>query len=479
MADDNNFFDARADEAQRRKPTQYKAGGGVIWLCGENDVDDKFLKRFLHPPLVVTCKPQMVDHIVEACDRRGCGSPILFNIGFYEARMNDFFDVHACIKEALDIGIAVIIHCRSGIHRAALATVLFLMFGYGISFKESRRWVESKRDVELDKIIRPRWDQVRNKYTEDHRLYIEDWSQHAQRYNPDMLFNEAWPSKRGQIHHISTTTDIEDWSQHAQRYNPDMLRNESGPSKRRKIRHLSTASGGDANNKEEPNMVLRKDRQFLLHKTFIGVCVQDLHRLLQAATFGTSEFQVITCDFCERHRPGFRAKCAACWTVSQQSKDDKWMKGCVNHSRGHNLSCDDCIWVRKHSQERCRSLVTKAFASLLHRSLQEVYSIEPLADIQFPYPGIVPAFNLSQLMETQENCENFLQSLWAVNGDANGSVFFYQYGCTHRDQITPFNYIAGVSWQLILPFGIANALIQSPRAITQRPGLLKPNSSCR
>ena len=53
--------------------------------------------------------------------------------------MDLFYDVHVSIKAALDEGSHVIIHCRRGIHRAALATVLFLMYGNQISFEESRQ----------------------------------------------------------------------------------------------------------------------------------------------------------------------------------------------------------------------------------------------------------------------------------------------------------------------------------------------------
>ena len=114
---DDHYFDARADESQRIPASHYPMGRGHVWLCGEDDIDDAFLGTFAVPPLVITCKDRFVDHVVKACIKKGCEN-ILFNVGFHQARMDHFFDVHVSIKEALDEGKTVILHCRRGIHRA-------------------------------------------------------------------------------------------------------------------------------------------------------------------------------------------------------------------------------------------------------------------------------------------------------------------------------------------------------------------------
>ena len=203
------------------------------------------------------------------------------------------------------------------------------------------------------------------------------------------------------------------------------------------------------------------DIQTAWHLNFIGICVQDLERLLHAATFGTSKFQVLTCDTCAKHRPqpGYK-NC-------RRLKSNKRTKVCVDHT----TLCADCSLTRWHSQEKCRNEITKTFAALLHDCLREAYSMEEmLPHIEFPYPDVVGKFTLQQLVDDKANCESFLESLWLVNGHVDGSAFFYQYGCKRRENNTPFAFIEGLSWHLILPYGIVRALIMSPRAITPREG---------
>jgi len=87
----------------------------------------------------------------------------------------------------------------------------------------------------------------------------------------------------------------------------------------------------------------------------------------------------------------------------------------------------------------------------------------------------VKHFTLEQLIASTDHCESFLESLWAVKGHQDGSVFFYQYGCKKRAYRTPFEFIEGLSWQLILPYGLASALIANPRLMTPRSGVFNVN----
>ena len=203
------------------------------------------------------------------------------------------------------------------------------------------------------------------------------------------------------------------------------------------------------------------DKETAWHLEFIGICVQDLERLLHAATFGTSKFQALTCDTCAKHRP--HPGCKNC----RRLRGNKWKQVSVDHA----TECANCSLTRWYSQEKCRNVITKTFAALLHDCLREAYAMEEiLPHIEFPYPDVVGKFTLQQLREDKANCESFLESLWLVNGHVDGSAFFYQYGCKRRENNTPFAFIEGLSWHLILPYGIVRALIASPRAITPRPG---------
>ena len=196
--------------------------------------------------------------------------------------------------------------------------------------------------------------------------------------------------------------------------------------------------------------ITRRDMDTLLHTCFVGVIVQDLRSLFRAASLHVPDLNSITRDTCYKHWPR------------------------------HEWWCHYCQQERWDSHERCRNLVTNAFAALLHHSLRQAYITEEFPAIQFPYPDEMKKFTLQQLRDDKDKCEEFLQSLWAVNGNQNGSVFFYQYGCfKKRFTKTPMQYIQGLSWQLVLPYGIAGALIANPHSISQRPGVLKIKFSCR
>ena len=117
------------------------------------------------------------------------------------------------------------------------------------------------------------------------------------------------------------------------------------------------------------------------------------------------------------------------------------------------------------------SIVIKTFAAVMHHRLREAYKRRGCSDIKFPYPKGVQKVSLADLVADQGTCESFLQSLWCFESDhPDGSCFFYQYGVQTRTQKTPFNFIACLSWQLIVPYGIALGLITDPHSCTPRAG---------
>ena len=82
------------------------------------------------------------------------------------------------VKNAVDSGRDVILHCHAGVHRAAITTVLVLMFGLGCTLQEGREMLEAVRSI--------RWEEAVNAtrredgtYTEDHMQYLPDWEKRA------------------------------------------------------------------------------------------------------------------------------------------------------------------------------------------------------------------------------------------------------------------------------------------------------------
>ena len=74
------------------------------------------------------------------------------------------------VKYFLDHGYTVIVHCRAGRHRAALALCIFLICMLGIKFNEARAILEKARSVDLDGILERTL--VKGRWTEAHKLYI-------------------------------------------------------------------------------------------------------------------------------------------------------------------------------------------------------------------------------------------------------------------------------------------------------------------
>ena len=64
--------------------------------------------------------------------------PYFYNIGYYPDRDFYFDSVMRLIKECIDSGMDVFVHCHGGRHRAALMFCLVVMLGLTISFALAR-----------------------------------------------------------------------------------------------------------------------------------------------------------------------------------------------------------------------------------------------------------------------------------------------------------------------------------------------------
>ena len=74
------------------------------------------------------------------------------------------------IKSALDDGKVVLLHCRAGVHRAALCFCEVMMFLIGITFAQAQSILQDRRYIELEKIINA--DKEVNKDKEDHTIFF-------------------------------------------------------------------------------------------------------------------------------------------------------------------------------------------------------------------------------------------------------------------------------------------------------------------
>ena len=168
MDADDLVFEAKGNDEwrhNRQRPSQIKVGKGYIWVCGEDDVTADFLRSLWRDddatgPLVVTCKDARVPSVNRACQDVLGSDPLFFNIGFAPDREGRFTKVYGAIQGALDTARHVILHCRAGVHRAALAATFVLMLARGESFAAARACLENVRRVKLKQIIEPQ----RNKY---------------------------------------------------------------------------------------------------------------------------------------------------------------------------------------------------------------------------------------------------------------------------------------------------------------------------
>ena len=129
---------------------------------------------------MVTCKNYLVNSVNRACADAGLEQPTLFNIGFNDNRKGRFFGIMGDIRDTLDQGEDVVVHCHAGVHRAAQTTCCVLMYGLGISYPAARRMLEEVRYVDLEGVLKAT-KRDDGSYTEAHELYVPEWEQEALR----------------------------------------------------------------------------------------------------------------------------------------------------------------------------------------------------------------------------------------------------------------------------------------------------------
>ena len=116
---DNAHFERHgAADTVFRRPNKFNIGNGELWVCAENDfLDHNFLRHFPQEPLVITCKDMRVSFVEQACRIANVSQPLLFNIGMKRGRHREFYsNILPAVRDAMDAGRSVIVHCRAGRH---------------------------------------------------------------------------------------------------------------------------------------------------------------------------------------------------------------------------------------------------------------------------------------------------------------------------------------------------------------------------
>ena len=172
---DNAVWDNRGREELRitgNFPVKQSYPRASLWICAEGDITEDFLNSFTIPPLIVICKDERCPEVEAACRGTDTPAPKLFNIGYHRKREETFFnDILPSVKEALDNGRDAVIHCRAGVHRAALSYCFVTMHIQGCSFDKSSQSLELIRAVKIDEILRPSCRR-NGTWTEDHMQYL-------------------------------------------------------------------------------------------------------------------------------------------------------------------------------------------------------------------------------------------------------------------------------------------------------------------
>ena len=163
-------------------------GRARMWICGQNDVIKQDFTRLSRHAIIVNCKNVRVPEIDQVCQQHAPAITALapMNIGYAPHRWERFERALLRSIDALNLGGDVIIHCHSGVHRAALVFALNLMFLQAdTSFEDAcKQLKEIRPQVDLDRIINPE-ERVDGNITENMKLWIwqwEKWSRKKQYY---------------------------------------------------------------------------------------------------------------------------------------------------------------------------------------------------------------------------------------------------------------------------------------------------------
>jgi hypothetical protein len=147
--------------------------------------------------------------------------------------------------------------------------------------------------------------------------------------------------------------------------------------------------------------------------------------------------------------------------------------GCVDHRSKYLSKCGRCQSARRSQQDRCRQLALERFSLLCHDSIARKFKDADADLLSTKFPVMAGGeYSLGRLMKDPRDCLSSLENLWASSGHSDGSSFFYNYG--HRDSVTgadkrelrtPWQYIDGMKWQVLLPYNVVVALTAGARKV--------------
>ena len=167
-------------------------GRARMWISGQQELINGDLTPGNHA-IIVNCKDVWVPEIHQVCQRREAAITVLdpMNIGYAPGRWERFeHALKMCIR-AVNLGGDVFIHCKSGVHRAALVFALNLMFLQAdTSFEDACKQLQEIRpQVKLHDIINPQLRTSQNsqnsqktghaRFTEDMKPWIKDWEERS------------------------------------------------------------------------------------------------------------------------------------------------------------------------------------------------------------------------------------------------------------------------------------------------------------
>ena len=122
-----------------------------LWICAQRDVTSHFLEG-LKEPMVITCMDKSNSEIKGICDEHGY-EYVWFNPGFHKTFTGGMDNLLYMVKEHLDRGFDVVVHCRAGLHRAATVVTILNAHFRSISFMRSLEELREIREVEVEDFI--------------------------------------------------------------------------------------------------------------------------------------------------------------------------------------------------------------------------------------------------------------------------------------------------------------------------------------
>lgn len=151
-----------------------------MWISGQQELINGDLTPRKNA-IIVNCKDVCVPEILEKFEREAAITVLKpMNIGWARGRWERFeHALNLCIR-AVNLGGDVFIHCRSGVHRAALVFALNLMFLQAdTSFEDACKQLQGIRpQVKLHDIINPQ-KTGGGRFREDMKPWIKDWEERS------------------------------------------------------------------------------------------------------------------------------------------------------------------------------------------------------------------------------------------------------------------------------------------------------------